>query len=35
MICSVGLRRRGWFNLDLGWSLGLLGSGAITLFTAA
>ncbi len=31
----VGLRilRRGWFNLDLGWSLVLVGSGAITLFT--
>jgi hypothetical protein len=32
----VGLRilRRGWFNLDLGWSFVLIGSGAITLFTA-
>jgi hypothetical protein len=32
----VGLRilRRGWYNLDLGWSLVLIGSGAITLFTA-
>jgi hypothetical protein len=33
---KVGLRvlRRGWFNLDLGWSLVLIGSGAITLLTA-
>ena len=32
----VGIRilRRGWFNLDLGWSFVLIGSGAITLFTA-
>lgn len=32
----VGLKilRRGWFNLDLGWSFVLIGSGAITLFTA-
>ncbi|HVA06880.1 MAG TPA: hypothetical protein VNG12_09085 [Acidimicrobiales bacterium] len=32
----VGLRvlRRGWFNMDLGWSLVLIASGAITLFTA-
>jgi hypothetical protein len=32
----VGLRilRRGWYNLDLGWSVVLIGSGAITLFTA-
>ncbi|MDQ6691246.1 MAG: hypothetical protein M3Z13_00615 [Candidatus Dormibacteraeota bacterium] len=31
----VGLRilRRGWLNLDLGWSLVLVGSGLITLFT--
>jgi hypothetical protein len=34
---KVGLRvlRRGWFNLDLGWSLVLIASGAITLLTAA
>jgi hypothetical protein len=33
---KIGLRilRRGWFNLDLGWSLVLIASGAITLFTA-
>ncbi len=33
---KVGLRilRRGWFNLDLGWSAVLLTSGALTLFTA-
>jgi hypothetical protein len=33
---KVGLRilRRGWFNLDLGWSLVLIASGAVTLFTA-
>jgi hypothetical protein len=32
---KVGLRilRRGWFNLDLGWSFVLIASGAITLFT--
>jgi len=32
----VGLRvlRRGWFNMDLAWSLVLIASGAITLFTA-
>ena len=32
---KVGLRilRRGWFNLDLGWSLVLVGSGAVTLFS--
>jgi len=31
----VGLRilRRGWFDLDLGWSFVLIGGGAITLFT--
>ena len=32
---GLGILRRGWFNLDLGWSLVLIGSGAITLFTAA
>jgi hypothetical protein len=33
---KVGLRvlRRGWFNMDLAWSLVLITSGAITLFTA-
>ena len=31
---GLGILRRGWFNLDLGWSLVLIGSGAITLFTA-
>jgi hypothetical protein len=32
----VGVRvlRRGWFNMDLAWSLVLIASGAITLFTA-
>jgi len=32
---KVGLRilRRGWFNLDLGWSLVLVGSGVATMFT--
>jgi hypothetical protein len=32
---GLGILRRGWFNLDLGWSLVLIASGAITLFTAA
>lgn len=31
---GVGILRRGWFNLDLGWSLVLVASGAVTLFTA-
>ena len=33
---KVGLRilRRGWLNMDLAWSLVLVASGAITLFTA-
>jgi hypothetical protein len=31
---GLGILRRGWFNLDLGWSFVLIGSGAITLFTA-
>ena len=33
---KIGVRilRRGWFNLDLGWSLVLIASGMITLFTA-
>jgi hypothetical protein len=30
---GLGILRRGWFNLDLGWSLVLVGSGAATLFT--
>jgi hypothetical protein len=30
---GLGLLRRGWFNLDLGWSLVLVASGALTLFT--
>ena len=32
---GLGVLRRGWFNLDLGWSLVLIGSGAVTVFTAA
>lgn len=31
---GVGVLRRGWFNLDLGWSFVLIASGAVTLFTA-
>jgi hypothetical protein len=31
---GVGVLRRGWFNLDLGWSVVLIASGAITMFTA-
>jgi hypothetical protein len=31
---GVGVLRRGWFNLDLAWSFVLIGSGALTLFTA-
>ena len=31
---GLGILRRGWFNLDLGWSLVLIGSGFITMFTA-
>lgn len=30
---GLGILRRGWFNLDLGWSLVLIASGAVTLFT--
>jgi len=30
---GIGILRRGWFNLDLGWSLVLIGSGAVTLFS--
>ncbi len=31
---GLGLLRRGWFNLDLAWSVVLLAAGAATLFTA-
>ena len=31
---GLGLLRRGWFNLDLAWSVVLLAAGALTLFTA-
>lgn len=31
---GVGMLRRNWFNLDLGWSFVLIGSGVVTLFTA-
>jgi hypothetical protein len=31
---GLGILRRGWFNLDLAWSLVLIASGAVTLFTA-
>jgi hypothetical protein len=31
---GLGILRRGWYNLDLGWSLVLIASGAITLLTA-
>jgi hypothetical protein len=31
---GLGFLRRGWFNLDLAWSLVLVVSGAVTLFTA-
>ena len=31
---GLGILRRGWFNLDLGWSMVLIASGAATLFTA-
>lgn len=30
---GLGILRRGWFNLDLGWSLVLLAAGLVTLFT--
>jgi hypothetical protein len=30
---GLSILRRGWFNLDLGWSLVLVGSGAVTLFS--
>jgi hypothetical protein len=31
---GVGILRRGWFNLDLGWSIVLIVCGGVTLFTA-
>ncbi len=31
---GLGILRRGWFNLDLGWSIVLIASGFVTLFTA-
>jgi len=31
---GLGILRRGWFNLDLGWSFVLIASGAATLFTS-
>jgi hypothetical protein len=31
---GLGLLSRGWFNLDLAWSVVLLAAGAVTLFTA-
>ena len=31
---GLGLLRRSWFNLDLAWSVVLLTTGAVTLFTA-
>jgi hypothetical protein len=31
---GLGLLRRGWFNLDLVWSVVLLVAGAVTMFTA-
>ena len=31
---GLGILRRGWFNLDLGWSFVLIVSGFSTLFTA-
>ena len=31
---GLGILRRGWLNLDLVWSLALIGGGAISLFTA-
>jgi hypothetical protein len=31
---GLDILRRGWFNLDLGWSFVLIASGAVTLFTA-
>lgn len=30
---GLGILRRGWFNLDLGWSFVLIASGAVTLLT--
>ncbi len=31
---GLGILRRGWVNMDLAWSLVLIASGAVTLFTA-
>jgi hypothetical protein len=31
---GLGILRRGWFKLDLGWSLVLIASGFVTPFTA-
>ena len=31
---GLGILRRGWLNMDLAWSVVLIASGAITLFTA-
>ena len=31
---GLGILRRGWLNMDLAWSLVLIASGAVTLFTA-
>jgi hypothetical protein len=31
---GLGLLRRNWFNLDVAWSVVLLATGAVTLFTA-
>ena len=31
---GIGILRRSWFNLDLRWSVVLVASGAVTLFTA-
>jgi hypothetical protein len=31
---GLGVLRRGWFNLDLGWSAVLIVSGVVTLFTS-
>jgi hypothetical protein len=30
----LGVLRRGWFNVDLGWSFVLIASGVVNLFTA-
>ena len=31
---GLSILRRGWFNLDLGWSVVLIASGGVTLFSA-